>query len=167
MSEPRMYVIVNLSRTALGPLGKRGWHYVIPAEDGWDTYEDIEGVAEAFGTLVVEYGHDLETAGIFKLVPVPGEEIIGAIKEALVAEAFEVYLWDSVAGDDQADFVRAACSQFLQKGRLEEADLYKDPFTAFGLDAFDRLFTEEERVDFLAFLEELAGQVAHLETQAG
>ncbi len=57
---------------------------------------------------------------------------------------------------DQIRFLRAVQSVFLQKRRLKQIDLYESPFTSFGQNAADRLFTPDQIHDILTFTENLA-----------
>jgi type I restriction enzyme R subunit len=45
---------------------------------------------------------------------------------------------------------------FLQKRRLEMADLYEPPLTNFGADAVERWFTKGEVIEMVQFVEKLA-----------
>jgi type I restriction enzyme R subunit len=44
----------------------------------------------------------------------------------------------------QTNFLRTIRSQFLKRHKLRLADLYEEPFTRFGADAADRLFSSVE-----------------------
>jgi type I restriction enzyme R subunit len=41
-------------------------------------------------------------------------------------------------------FLRAGQNFFIQHNRLEQADLYEPPFTNFGVNAVEKLFSEDE-----------------------
>lgn len=56
---------------------------------------------------------------------------------------------------DQVRFLRAIKEQFNQRGKIELADLYEPPFTSFGTDAVDRLFTESQITEILTFTDNL------------
>jgi type I restriction enzyme R subunit len=47
-------------------------------------------------------------------------------------------------------------SVFLNKRRLEKADLYEPPLTQFGRNAADRLFSEGEIKELIEFTDKLA-----------
>jgi len=74
----------------------------------------------------------------------------------LVARQFETYVTQHNYNADQIRFLRAVQSVFLQKRRLETADLYEAPLDMFGVDAVDRWFTEEEVEDVIEFANRLA-----------
>jgi type I restriction enzyme R subunit len=52
-------------------------------------------------------------------------------------------------------FLRAVQSVFIQKRRLEMADLYEAPLTNFGADAVNRWFSEEEVNEMIEFTNRL------------
>jgi type I restriction enzyme R subunit len=56
---------------------------------------------------------------------------------------------------DQIRFLRAVQSVFVQKRKLEMADLYEPPLTSFGADAVERWFSEGEVREILQFVEKL------------
>ena len=56
---------------------------------------------------------------------------------------------------DQIRFLRAVQNVFLQRRRLELADLYEPPLISFGHDAVERWFSTEEVDEVLAFVETL------------
>jgi type I restriction enzyme R subunit len=56
---------------------------------------------------------------------------------------------------DQIRFLRVVQNVFLQKRRLELADLYEPPLTRFGADAVERWFTEDRVNELLTFIETL------------
>jgi hypothetical protein len=44
---------------------------------------------------------------------------------------------------------------FVQRRKLEPADLYEEPFTNFGSNVVDKLFTEEDVSELLGLTEKL------------
>ncbi|HEY6407186.1 MAG TPA: type I restriction-modification enzyme R subunit C-terminal domain-containing protein [Ktedonobacteraceae bacterium] len=76
--------------------------------------------------------------------------------EDIVRRQFQAYINQRHYNADQLRFLRAVENVFLQKHRLQLPDLYESPFTAFGTDAVDRLFTPEQVRDILSFTEKLA-----------
>ena len=42
------------------------------------------------------------------------------------------------------DFLRSLQTLFMQKRKLEEADLYDAPFSNFGMNAVEKLFTNDD-----------------------
>lgn len=73
----------------------------------------------------------------------------------VVQHQFEQYITAHNFTADQIRFLRAVQSVFVQKRRLEMADLYEPPLTSFGADAIDRWFTEREMADILGFANKL------------
>ena len=45
---------------------------------------------------------------------------------------------------------------FLQRRKPEVADLYEEPFSSFGLDAVDKLFSESELEELISLVRRLA-----------
>jgi type I restriction enzyme, R subunit len=74
----------------------------------------------------------------------------------IVRRQFETYISGHHFNGDQILFLRAIQNVFLQKRRLKLPDLYESPFTAFGTDAVERLFTSEQIHDILDFTNTLA-----------
>jgi type I restriction enzyme, R subunit len=56
---------------------------------------------------------------------------------------------------DQIRFLRAVQNTLAQRKHLDKADLYEDPFTTFGRDAVERLFTSEQIDDMMNFVDRL------------
>lgn len=74
----------------------------------------------------------------------------------VVQHQFEAYITAHNFNADQIRFLRAVQSVFVQKRRLEVADLYEAPLTSFGADAVDRWFSEGEVREMLALAARLA-----------
>jgi type I restriction enzyme R subunit len=74
----------------------------------------------------------------------------------IVRRQFETYISGHHFNGDQILFLRATQNVFLQKRRLQLPDLYESPFTNFGTDAVERLFTSEQIHDILNFTNTLA-----------
>ncbi len=74
----------------------------------------------------------------------------------VVARQFESYITQHNYNADQIRFLRAVQSVFLQKRRLEPADLYEPPLDMFGADAVDRWFTEKEVEEVVEFANRMA-----------
>jgi len=64
--------------------------------------------------------------------------------EDIVKKAFDAFILEHNYNADQSRFLRAVQSVFVQRRKLEPADLYEEPFTNFGRNAVDKLFTEED-----------------------
>ena len=73
----------------------------------------------------------------------------------LVHHQFEAYITAHGFNADQIRFLRAVQSVFLQKRRLEMADLYEPPLTNFGADAVERWFSEEDVCEIVEFTNRL------------
>jgi type I restriction enzyme R subunit len=73
----------------------------------------------------------------------------------LVQHQFEAYIIAHNYNADQIRFLRAVQSVFLQKRRLEMADLYEPPLTNFGADAVERWFSEPEVAEMFKFVNKL------------
>ncbi len=74
----------------------------------------------------------------------------------LVRRQFEAFIAARPFNADQIRFLRAVESVFMRKRRLERADLYGPPLTAFGTGAVERWFSEAQVAEVLALAEELA-----------
>lgn len=62
----------------------------------------------------------------------------------VVSRSFEQHIQQNRYTGDQIRFLRAVQDVFLHKRRLDEADLYEAPLTAFGRAAVERFFTPEQ-----------------------
>jgi len=67
--EGDLYVVVNLANNCYGN------HPVMPADDIAHTYHSVEDAAWQVYTLMEEYDHTIESARVYKLVPVPLAEV--------------------------------------------------------------------------------------------
>ena len=76
--------------------------------------------------------------------------------ESIVKRHFEQHILRHQFNADQIRFMRAVQSVFLQKQQLQLADLYEAPLTAFGNNAVDRLFTEQDVAELLDLTKRLA-----------
>jgi type I restriction enzyme R subunit len=76
--------------------------------------------------------------------------------ETVVQRNFEQYIAERQYNADQIQFLRAVQNVFLQKRRIEMADLYDEPLDRFGEDAVERWFTEQDVQELLALTERLA-----------
>ncbi|MGG6270158.1 type I restriction-modification enzyme R subunit C-terminal domain-containing protein [Leptolyngbya sp. AN03gr2] len=76
--------------------------------------------------------------------------------EAIVQRNFEQHIAQRQYNANQIRFLRAVQSVFLQKRRLEMADLYEEPLNRFGEDVVERWFTEEQVQEILNLIEQLA-----------
>ena len=69
----------------------------------------------------------------------------------IVQHRFDEYITTHNYNADQIRFLRAVQSVFLQKRRLQQADLYDPPLTNFGLDAVDKWFEEKDITELINF----------------
>lgn len=74
----------------------------------------------------------------------------------IVRRRFGAYIAGQPFNADQVRFLRAVETVFLQKRRLEVADLYDPPLTNFGQDAVERWFTPSEVNQILELTNSLA-----------
>jgi len=106
-----------------------------------------ENISKAYGQKV---GSLLEfLRGLFDLDGIPDYKEI-------VQRQFELYISTHRFSADQIRFLRTVQNAFLQKRRLHLPDLYEAPFTSFGKNAVERLFTKEEISEMLTFTNTLA-----------
>lgn len=73
----------------------------------------------------------------------------------VVRKAFDAFILEHRYDADQTRFLRTVQSVFVQKRRLEVADLYEAPFTNFGLNAVEKLFSEDEVGEILELTKRL------------
>lgn len=67
----------------------------------------------------------------------------------LVRKAFDAFILEHHYNADQTRFLRTVQSVFMQKRKLEAADLYEPPFTNFGMNAVEKLFSDDEVEEIL------------------
>jgi type I restriction enzyme R subunit len=76
--------------------------------------------------------------------------------EEIVDRQFSKYIATHSFNGQQIRFLRGVQSVFLQKHRLQLADLYDPPLSNFGQDAVDRWFTQKEIREVMNFTETLS-----------
>ena len=76
--------------------------------------------------------------------------------EQIVRKAFDAFILEHNYNADQTRFLRTVQSVFLQKRRLETADLYEPPFSNFGVNAVEKLFSENEVDELMEMTKRLA-----------
>jgi type I restriction enzyme R subunit len=76
--------------------------------------------------------------------------------EEIVDRQFSEYIASHIFNGNQIRFLRGAQSVFMQKRRLDVADLYEPPLTSFGADAVERWFTEKEVNEIIELTNKLA-----------
>ncbi len=64
--------------------------------------------------------------------------------ETIIRKSFDSFIIEHNYNADQSRFLRAVQNFFIQHHKLEPADLYEPPFTNFGVNAVEKLFSEEE-----------------------
>jgi type I restriction enzyme R subunit len=64
--------------------------------------------------------------------------------ETIIRKSFDAFIIEHNYNADQSRFLRAVQSFFIQHHKLETADLYEPPFTNFGVNAVEKLFSKEE-----------------------
>ena len=87
--------------------------------------------------------------------------ILGAYRDAhsndhLTCTSFGKISWNGDYNADQSRFLRVVQSVFLQRRKLELADLYEEPFTNFGANAVEKLFGESEINELIELAKRLA-----------
>ena len=75
--------------------------------------------------------------------------------EDIVKKAFDAFILEHNYNADQSRFLRAVQNVFVQRRKLETADLYEEPFTNFGSNAVDKLFTEEDVNELVELIKNL------------
>ena len=75
--------------------------------------------------------------------------------QEVVQRQFEGYITRHQHNADQIRFLRAVQSVFLEKRKLETADLYEPPLTNFGADAVEKWFDKKEVEEILDFTNRL------------
>lgn len=75
--------------------------------------------------------------------------------EQIVRKAFDAFILEHHYNADQTKFLRTVQSVFLQTRKLELDDLYNAPFSKFGINALDRLFTVEDVSDIIELTKRL------------
>jgi type I restriction enzyme, R subunit len=73
----------------------------------------------------------------------------------IVRRQFGEYIARQPFNADQIRFLRAVETVFLQKRRLEVADLYDPPLTSFGRDAVERWFSQNQIEEIMMFVASL------------
>jgi len=74
----------------------------------------------------------------------------------IVRRQFQAFIAAHDFNANQILFLRTLSSVLAQKHRITWADLYAYPFTTYGTNAVDRLFTEEQADELLAFAQNLS-----------
>jgi type I restriction enzyme R subunit len=96
---------------------------------------DEENMLKAYGVKVGSFVDFLKHALNIEKIP---------SYEDVVKKAFDAFILEHNYNADQSRFLRAVQNVFVQRRKLEPADLYEEPFTNFGSNAVDKLFTEDD-----------------------
>lgn len=96
---------------------------------------DEENMLKAYGVKVGSFVDFLKHALNIEKIP---------SYEDIVKKAFDAFILEHNYNADQSRFLRAVQNVFVQRRKLEHADLYEEPFTNFGSNAVDKLFREED-----------------------
>jgi len=108
---------------------------------------DEENMLKAFGLRVGSFVDFLRH--ILRLETLPTFRDI-------VARAFDAFILEHNYNADQSRFLRAVQTVFLERRKLELADLYEEPFTNFGANAVEKYFSEEEITELMNLTRKLA-----------
>lgn len=73
----------------------------------------------------------------------------------VVRKAFDAFILEHRYNADQTRFLRTVQTVYVQKRRIEVGDLYEAPFTNFGLNAVEKLFSEDEVEEILELTKRL------------
>lgn len=74
----------------------------------------------------------------------------------LVQKAFDAFILEHNYNADQTRFLRTVQTVTMQKRKIAVGDLYEPPFTNFGLNAVEKLFSESEMDEILELTKRLA-----------
>ena len=73
----------------------------------------------------------------------------------ILQRQFAAYMAKGGFSGDQVRFLRAVQNTLAQRKHLDRPDLYEDPFTSFGRDAVERLFSDQQIDDMMNFVDRL------------
>ena len=107
---------------------------------------DEENMLKAFGVKVGSLVDFLRHT--FNIERIPSYEDV-------VKKAFDAFILEHNYNANQSRFLRAVQSVFMQRRKLEPADLYEEPFTNFGNNAVEKLFTKHELEALMALVNKL------------
>jgi type I restriction enzyme, R subunit len=120
----------------------------LEAELGSDEIDlDEENMLRAYGIRVGSFVDFLKH--VLQIETIPSYEDI-------VRKAFDAFILEHNYNADQSRFLRAVQSVFINRRKLEIADLYEEPFTRFGQNAVEKLFSEEEISDILYLINNIS-----------
>lgn len=120
----------------------------LEAELGTDELSlDDENMLKAFGVRVGNFVDFLKH--VLKIEALPSYETV-------VQKAFDAFILEHNYNADQSRFLRVVQTVFLQRRKLELAELYEEPFTNFGANAVEKLFGENEITELIELAKRLA-----------
>lgn len=67
----------------------------------------------------------------------------------IVRKAFDAFIFEHHYNADQTRFLRTVQTVFIQKRKLEEADLYEPPFSNLGMNTMEKLFTGDDVMEII------------------
>jgi type I restriction enzyme R subunit len=108
---------------------------------------DEENMLKAYGVKVGSFVDFLKHALNIEKIP---------SYEDVVKKAFDAFILEHNYNADQSRFLRAVQNVFVQRRKLEPADLYEEPFTNFGSNAVDKLFSEDDVNELVELTKKLA-----------
>ena len=125
--------------------------------DDWQLLELERTLQQALGSQL-----ELSAENIRKAYGLKVDSLLGFLRQVLeldalpdyaqiVQQRFDAFITTHRYNADQIRFLRAVQSVFLQKRRLQPADLYAPPLTNFGQDAVDKWFEEKDIAELLEF----------------
>ncbi len=129
-----------------------------------------EDLVKLEATLETEFNNDeinLDEDNMLKAFGIRVGSFIDFIKHVLnletlpsfkdiISKSFDSFILEHNYNADQSRFLRAVQSVFLERRKLELADLYEEPFTNFGSNAVEKLFTLVEIDDIIKLTQSLA-----------
>jgi len=135
-----------------------------------NTDVNVEDLIRLEQTLEAELGTDelsLDDENMLKAFGVRVGSLVDFLKhvlglealpsyETVVRKAFDAFILEHNYNADQSRFLRVVQSVFLQRKKLELADLYEEPFTNFGANAVEKLFVESEISELIELAKKLA-----------
>lgn len=107
---------------------------------------DEENMLKAYGVKVGSFVDFLKHALDIEKIP---------SYEDIVKKAFDAFILEHNYNADQSRFLRAVQNVFVQRRKLEPADLYEEPFTNFGSNAVEKLFTEEDVNELMKLMKQI------------
>ncbi len=130
----------------------------------------VEDLVKLEETLEAELGTDelsLDDENMLKAFGVRVGSLVDFLKhvlglealpsyETVVRKSFDAFILEHNYNADQSRFLRVVQSVFLQRRKLELADLYEEPFTNFGANAVEKLFGATEITELIELAKRLA-----------